>query len=133
MLMGIVVIIVYALMAKYRPALADRISLRLVFAANIFVINLTIWQIVVVLLPSRFKACCITAEFFIIFSDSTASLFLMFVGINLMLLVVIHISPSRAIELGYYFAAISIGVASGVAVSVTTALHLYDAKAPTCW
>jgi hypothetical protein len=57
----------------------------------------------------------------------------MFVGINLMLLVVIHISPSRAIELGYYFAAISIGIASGVAVSVTTALHLYDTKAPTCW
>lgn len=133
MLMGIVVIIIYALMAKYRPALADRISLRLVFAANVFVINLTIWQIVVVLLPSRFKASCLAAEFFIIFSDSTASLFLMFVGINLMLLVVIHISPSRAIELGYYFAAISIGVAGGIAVSVTTALYLYDMQAPTCW
>lgn len=133
MVTGFIVIIVYALMTKYRPALADRISLRLVFAANISVVFLTVWQIVVVLLPSRYKACCLTAQFFLMLHDTCTCLLLMFVGINLMLVIVVRITPSKMVECGYYFTTVLIGIANGIAVVIPTDIHLYDSHSPTCW
>ena len=133
MVAGLSVIIVFCMMSVYRPSLADRISLRLVFAACISGVILSIWQTVVVFLPSSRKVACLAGEFFLIMNDTTLSLFLVFVGVNLMLLVVFRIPPSKRIEHGYYMFSYFVGFVNGLIVVIYTGSASPEKDTPNCW
>ncbi|KAI8579372.1 hypothetical protein K450DRAFT_242941 [Umbelopsis ramanniana AG] len=129
---GLCVIMVFCLMNAYRPSLADRISLRLVFAANISGVILSVWQTVVVFLSSSHRTACLAAEFFLTMSDTAASLFLMFVGFNLMLLVVFRIPASRPIEYSYYIFSCLVGLINGLVIVLRTTRSLPESDTPNC-
>jgi hypothetical protein len=137
MVAGISAITVFCLMKVYRPSLADRISLRLVFAANISGVMMSIWQTAVVFLPCYYRTACLAADFFLLMNDTASSLFLMFVGFNLMLLVVFRVPPSQTVEYGYYIFSCLVGLVNGLAV-VLYAEHnipdpVTDTDIPNCW
>lgn len=94
---------------------------------------LAIWQTVVVFLPSSYKSACLAGEFFLTMNDTALSLFLVFVGVNLMLLVVFRIPPSKRIENAYYVFSCFVGLANGLVVVLYTGSHYYNADTPNCW
>ncbi|KAG2180276.1 hypothetical protein INT43_004065 [Umbelopsis isabellina] len=132
-LTGLAVLISYMLMVKFEPCIADRISLRLVFAANICVVFLTAWQFVIMALPITKPKACIATEFFLLFSDTTASILLMFVGINLMLVIVFSIPTSRRIEWGYYIITFVIGLAIALGITALSSTRIHDSFDRSCW
>lgn len=133
MLTGLAVLISYVLMVRFEPWIADRISLRLVFAANICVVFLTAWQFVIMALPITKPTACIATEFFLLFSDTTASILLMFVGINLMLVIVFSIPTSRKIEGGYYIITFVIGLTISLAIAALSTSRINKSFDRSCW
>ncbi|KAH8548587.1 hypothetical protein BGW37DRAFT_168742 [Umbelopsis sp. PMI_123] len=134
LLTSIIVIVIFYLMCKYRPSLADRISLRLIFASNISGVILIVWQTAAVFLSSQQRIACLSADFFLIMNDTITSLFLMIIGVNLMLIAVFRIPPSKTMEYGYYVFSCSVGLANGLVVVLhTEAYDLPDNFASNCW
>lgn len=103
-------------MAYYRPGLADRISLRLVFLANAASFSYSIWIIAELASSSSSFAFCITAAVFIIISDTAAAISILSIGVNLFMLVVVSNSKYAPHERIYFILICAFSFINGLVV-----------------
>ncbi|EPB81131.1 hypothetical protein HMPREF1544_12170 [Mucor circinelloides 1006PhL] len=128
------VLILHAFMTWYRPAVVNRLSLRMIVVSVIFNMVYCACQLVTDDISNQSKSCRIIA-YVLIASDTMACMCLAMVGLNLVMIFVLKVSRSIKIEILYYF----IVLASGVIVCVVP-LFVGTPKGPknkreeaSCW
>lgn len=124
-------------MAYYRPDLADRISLRLVFLANAASFSYSIWIIAELGSGSTSRAFCISATLFIIISDTVAAISVMLVGVNLFILVVVSNSKYTPHERIYFITICGLSFINGLVVFLYSMISPHpiqkEGYSETCW
>lgn len=104
-----VVLILHAFMTWYRPAIVNRLSLRMIVLSCIFNIFYCACQLVTDNMPSTSFNCRVLA-YILIASDTMACMCLAMVGLNLVMIFVLKVSRSLKLELLYYFFILLSGV-----------------------
>jgi hypothetical protein len=129
-----IVLILHAFMTWYRPAIVNRLSLRMIVLSCIFNMIFCACQLVSDSIPSTSFSCRVLA-YILIASDTMACMSLAMVGLNLVMIFVLKVSRSIKLELLYYLI-ISL---SGIIVTVIP-YRFGTVKGPknqdndaTCW
>lgn len=107
------VLILHAFMTWYRPAVVNRLSLRMIVVSVVFNMIYCACQLVTDDISNQSFSCRIIA-YLLIASDTMACMCLAMVGLNLVMIFVLKVSRSIKVEIFYYF----IVLASGVIVCV---------------
>jgi hypothetical protein len=128
------VLIVHAFMTWYRPAIVNRLSLRMIVISCICNLIYCACQLVTDEISSQSFSCRALA-YVLVASDTMACMCLTMVGLNLVMIFVLKVSKTVKLEILYYL----IIVLSGILVSIVPVL-VGNPKGPkdetvetSCW